>query len=147
MVPLSFMDFLSLFELVSSSSVFFVILPASVIGIAISVDNFSVSFNFVIAEIAFNDLVQSLQLESSLSVSFSFGKLAGVDISVTVLDGALTLEMSVLELTFVFFLSEGVDSPPMFMVVFEVTFIGSSVGLSNDSFAMFHAISKFSLIF
>jgi len=72
MDPLALMDFLPLFEFIPSFSMFLVVQPLSFVGISISIDNFSISFDFIIVEIAIDDLVQALQLEFPFSLPFSF---------------------------------------------------------------------------
>jgi hypothetical protein len=146
-LPSAFVNLTSLLELVSSLSVLLVIFETSLISVSVAVYDLCVSFKFIVHEITLNDLVESLDVELTLSFTFSVDELTDIDVSVTVFESTLTPEVILSELTSVLFVIKSIDTLTMFLTIDKLTLIDTAVSFVRNTMSVLFAVSELAFIF
>ena len=125
---------------------FFISFPTSFIGITVSVYHLCLTMDLIIKKLTLNSLIQSLQLEHTSALPLSISKTSSINISISIFDFALTLKMTLSELSFILLFPQGVDSMTMFMIILKITFIYSSVSFSYYTSSMLFTVYELSFI-
>lgn len=90
--------------LVSSLAVLLVVLPLSLEDVSVPIGHLSMAFHLVINEFSFVGIVKSGNFYASTTFSSVLDKVALVDVSVSVVDDSVAVEMTILELPFISFI-------------------------------------------
>lgn len=146
-LPSAFVDLASLLELVPTLSVLLVVLETSLVSVSVAVDDICISFEFVVHEITLNDLIKSLDVELTLSFTFSVDELTDINVSVSVFESTVTPEVILSELTSVLFVIKSIDTLTMFLTIDELTLIDTAISFVRNTMSMFFSVSELAFIF